>query len=817
MKRVKNCGLGLIAILIFGSNQVALAQDRSGTVGGRVLDANNSAPLLGASVVLEPSPGGIIMSTSRVSPFLRASRTAVTDEKGAYRFDDLVPGTYRLLVRRLGYRPQQVDVDVAQSALRLSVGLEIIPVQLERVESQQAPEEPFSRAAELDIGAQWERVTLEQYRQAAFLSGDTRGITQSDVQEVGSVGESDIFRTLRSIPGVSFRDALSAELRTRGASWDQTRVTFDGLPLYNPVHLYGAFSSVNTDILGSAFYHPGARPVNTGDGAAGVLQLKSRSGRDDKMDGVAELGLFSARLAMDGTAFGGATSWVLAGRMSVADIVAGSALDYTLRDVTGRIDQNVGRRGVLSVSGMSATDVFSNRARLIDSRSSPSDSALFSPRRFGWGNDLGRAGYLHSFGSSELEMSVGVSRFWGLQDSRSWGVPTENEIKHVLVRGELRPTGIQLANSYSIGYEVTDQSIDHTGAAPSFFRQPLSYDSIGFSNQLTRVGGWVQKRMAFASDLIVEAGLKAEVGGKFLNTSSVRFAPHLVARFLLPERRTTISVTFGRAFQYAQTIGTVGPGPTGGDLNPLHVWVLAGDSLPALVSDLWSMTVERWLDGGVLIGASVYSRETGGVGIRPPQPGPVSGREGPVFGATISRGLELSARKLSGRLTGSLAYTFSRSRTLFEGFEFASDNDRAHVFSLTGSLRVSRSLTLGITSNIASGTPFTRLTPNVLVCNTEFPCVIENPVVGAPNDRRAPWFSTINLLIDWTHSYRTWDLGIYFRLTNVLNQNNKSVYNISGPRTIVEDGIVRGSSRQLQDHFEDGLPILPIIGFRAAF
>jgi len=76
------------------------AQTAAGGVTGRVLDAATKQPVAGAQVSLMPEgrpPSG---------PF--APPTAETDAKGVYRFTNLDPGRYRIMVRRAGYAVQDL-------------------------------------------------------------------------------------------------------------------------------------------------------------------------------------------------------------------------------------------------------------------------------------------------------------------------------------------------------------------------------------------------------------------------------------------------------------------------------------------------------------------------------------------------------------------------------------------------------------------------------------------------------------------------------------------------------------------------------------
>ena len=85
-----------------------------------------------------------------------------------------------------------------------------------------------------------------------------------DVVEAATLGETDLLRALHRLPGVSAEDDWSAEPWTRGSRWDETRVYFDGMPVYDPFHGGGSFTSVSPDGIGTLTFHPGVRPVDVG-------------------------------------------------------------------------------------------------------------------------------------------------------------------------------------------------------------------------------------------------------------------------------------------------------------------------------------------------------------------------------------------------------------------------------------------------------------------------------------------------------------------------------------------------------------------------
>src|SRR5207247_2600455 len=131
------------------------------------------------------------------------------------------------------------------------------------------------------------RVDMERDRQRRYLASDVRGLTAADLLEAQTVGEPDVLRALQRFPGVTTRDDFTAQLWTRGARWSDTRVYYDGLPLFNPVHAAGAISAVQPEAIGAAYFHPGVRSAALGESR--FVEGSGVFARDDVRGDVSDL------------------------------------------------------------------------------------------------------------------------------------------------------------------------------------------------------------------------------------------------------------------------------------------------------------------------------------------------------------------------------------------------------------------------------------------------------------------------------------------------------------------------------------------------
>ena len=81
-----------------------LAQNPRGSLRGAVQDATG-ARIPGAKIMLRAADSSL-------------PREATTEDRGEFRLDDLLPGSYRVTVSASGFAPAQADVSVAVSSVR---------------------------------------------------------------------------------------------------------------------------------------------------------------------------------------------------------------------------------------------------------------------------------------------------------------------------------------------------------------------------------------------------------------------------------------------------------------------------------------------------------------------------------------------------------------------------------------------------------------------------------------------------------------------------------------------------------------------------
>ena len=826
---VLSLGLAL-AVPGVGILELEARQTDPGTgLHGRIVDARSGVSLEGAWVTVEPAPGGLLPTADgngRVTD--RWSRS--TDDAGWYRFPELPSGRYLLHVQRLGYRSTTVEVDYHGSARpRISVGLRLAPVELEPLTVVgHRPDPPARRGPRTQEERNEERVQAERLRQLRDLTPDARTLTSSDLVEAGTLGETDLLRALHRLPGVAAADDWSAEPWTRGAHWDETRIFYDGLPLRNPVHAGGAFTSVSPDAVGAVSFHPGVRPVDGDGSAAGAAALTSRSAAGREESGaVAQLSVFSARLSTE-LPLGPGRGLALSGRHTYVhhltdETRTGNEIPFSFSDLSGRWDHTLGEEASLEVAGLVTRD-----------RLWGDVEDELKGIRGSWGNALARGTVELRRWGLRTRLTLGAVRYAADLEEAPFDAtdpalevavqppPLVNRVATDQLRATVAPrTRDGTPPPWTVGWERLGTRTSYDGPAPWPYPGSVDAGHLQEESALERHALWgtTRVRLAPAWELSVGGRLELREDGA---DDPVTWGPRAALAWRpLPDLR--LSAAVGRHHQVEQSVAAAGF-TLGPELAPSHLWALAGRGVPTLESDQAAVGAEMWVRSGWLASATLWARESRGRLVPAPDSGyvrarPPLERAGPGPGWTVASGtgagLEIGLRRLAGSWTGSLSWSLSRATLEAEEVRFAAPGDRRHVVDAAVFLPASASTRVGATLTAATGAPFTRYypfrCPGDRYCPEASPG--EAPVLGfvePAHGQRLPGYLSLDLHAEREGTMLGRPYGLFVQLRNVLDRANPSAYTGSALHC-PPDG--QAGACSVTDAFEGGMPFMPLLGF----
>jgi hypothetical protein len=816
-----------------GSERASERGSERAAVTGSVLDAVTGGPVAGVTVVLQPEVAGAFPGPASGSAFATATRATTSDARGAYRFDGLPAGVYRVYFSRLGYRPYSVAVELrGAGGAAFSVGLEAEPVALHPLRAHGQPRGPYEAGHAFAEDVDLARLMVIDMRRRLFYTTDVRELTHADVVEAVTLGEPDVFRALQRLPGVTTRSDYTAELWTRGAPWNQTRVYFDGVPVFNPLHALGMISGIGSTAVGAAWFHPGVRPAGIGEGAAGIVDLQSRraaGGGELNLQG--DLSLMTTGVALDQRVLDGRAGWMIAGRRTYMDWLAGLArraadredesFPYGFSEVAGRVDTWLGGRTALEASWLWEADELAGES-----------SGEFDPMRSRWGNTVGRVTLASRVGGLNVRTTAATSLHHSLVAADpDEPIPTnpmarrssESRVAYTALSGSLAPDPTTLSGPrWTVGYALERHAVGYFGphALPvprlNATRTLAPDASAGFAHALWWNSAlplavlWGEHAWTRDDRFAVRAGLRLEASDDLAMAPPIRAAPRLSARFS-PIPEVAVSAGVGRVYQYTQALAPGGVHMA--SLISTDVWLLAGPNVAPVRADLATLGLEAWIAPARMASINTFARRATGVATPDPRPGPVfdSTRATFVTGVNLAYGLEASVRQVAGPVTGTASYTHTRSAMRAAGLEYTSAAERPHVFDATALVRAWPSLRLGAAFTAATGVPFTRTIADEDECSMEPGCdPTRLPWAGEPNGLRAPTYASLDLLADWMTRVRGTELGLYVQLRNVLGRRNGTVYVGDDPGCT---GVGCGSG-QLENLYERGVPRLPVIGVR---
>ncbi len=155
---------------------------------------------------------------------------------------------------------------------------------------------------------------------------------------IPSIGGGDVFRALQTIPSVNSSSELSNQLYVRGGTPDQNLILINGVPVYQPFHLFGLSSSVDDASVEYIRYYSGGFSVRYGDRLSSVLDIVTKPG-SDSLSVYLDINLVHSGATASGS-LGQKLRWRVTGRRSYFDIMekaGGSDFPYYFYDVEGKL------------------------------------------------------------------------------------------------------------------------------------------------------------------------------------------------------------------------------------------------------------------------------------------------------------------------------------------------------------------------------------------------------------------------------------------------------------------------------------------------
>ena len=632
-----------------------------------------------------------------------------------------------------------------------------------------------------------------------------------DTQEIRNLpgAGNDALRALQSLPGVARTPFGLGGLALRGTAPRDTKVYLDGIEVPLLYHFGGIASFLPTAAVDELTLEPGGASVRYGRGLGGVAVVTSRTGRGDGWRAGGEISLIHAAAIAEGPGpLKG--SWLLGVRRSYFDAIEDAAnLDLALAprysDAQVRWESGDGQWMVILFGS-------DDKLRLIHD---PTDSDTggintSNVKNFEYSSRFARLGarFRAVAGATQLTIvpSVGIDAVDARANQDNLDKGLSRTTVPLSLRGDVATplAGGTLLVGVDGGWSRFAYSMLNTPPPNPSDPAPTRVIQRDLTRWAADVGGFIEQSWFLWGDrLELRPGLR---GDHFGLSEQWTLDPRLAVHERLPHGITL-----------TQQVGVYHEPPLITDLDPVFqrkapmlgsaatqyaigASAIVGDSselsATAYYQDLSQLPVDA-VSAATPISANGASESGGLLGISrelvDTQFGSYSYRE--AIGTGHAYGIELIARRNTGRWTGWIAYTYSRS---WRRDPVRSTGDLPYVLDQPHSLTVLATTALGDSWRLGgrfrytTGNPFTPV--DHAVQNGSHYTAVDGPLLS----ERLPAFFQLDLRLDhaWRRSWGTIDL--YIDVQNVTNRENP-------------EGVTY-SNDYSQRSYTTGLPVFPSIG-----
>ncbi|SUX44083.1 TonB-dependent receptor [Chryseobacterium indoltheticum] len=651
-----------IAAVCFST--IVFAQQRY-SVSGTVKDKKNGELLLGVAVKVAEDP----------------TISVVANEYGFYSLS-LPKGSYTLIVSNPGFKDFQQIINVEDNIKQ-------------NIQLDQEDNERTAKIDEVIISG----VKKDKNLSSAQMGTETLSIKQIDKLPV-LFGEKDVMKTIQLLPGIKSNGEGSSGFSVRGGATDQNLILLDEAAVYNASHLLGFFSTFNSDALKDVSIIKGNSPAQYGGRLSSVLDVKMKDGNNQDYNVNGGIGLISSRLSVEGPIQKEKSSFIVSGRRTYADVFLKATDDFKdsklyFYDLNLKANYQINDNNRLYLSGYFGRDVlglgdtfstdWGNTTATLR-WNSIINSKLFSNTSFIYSNynyNVSLSSNNNTFGlDSEIED-------WNLKQDFTWFAGNKHSVRF----------GLQ-----SIYHTITPSSASGTSVS-SFPRNPrYSWENAVYINddfkateKLTINYG---ARLAMFSVLGGDTFNTYENGvltdseylekGKFGKTY-VNIEPRITANYRINEV-SSVKGGYSRNTQNLHLLSNSGSG------NPTDQWIGSSYTVKPEIADQISAGYSRnFNNNNYELNAEIYYKSMqnqidykNGAQISFDTAADVE-RE-LLFGKGRAYGLELIAKKKSGKLTGWISYTLSKTERKINGINdnewYDARQDKTHDLSIVATYQL---------------------------------------------------------------------------------------------------------------------------------
>ena len=626
---------------------------QAATLSGFVTDQSNGESLPFANIALKGTPLG-----------------AVSNDNGYYAINNIPAGTYVMVVTYIGYATYRDSLTLQTTQNR-------------RFDFSLAPKTLQAEVTTIEA----DRYREERLAQPSFLS--LKAVTLKDLP---ALGEADLLRSLQLLPGIQAASDISSGLYVRGGGPDQTKILLDQIPLYNPSHAFGFFSTFNPDAIKDLSLYKSAYPAKYGGNLGAVLDVTNRDGNRNNVQATGGISVIAARTTLEGPVRNG--SWMISGRRTYLEPLlnairtdSNNIPSYYFYDLNAKINQDLSPSDKLVVSGYFGRDDLNFDL----------DTGSFVKIR--WGNTAVTGKWTHIFSPTLFgNFLVAGSEYVSRTSLSFFETPFSfrNSVRDLTIKGDLDYFASS-NHALTMGFLGTRYDF-------SFQQNFNQQETLDLKLKPYLLSFYGQDQWQALPTTTVRLGLR---GNRFSEQGDLDLEPRIAVSHSLSEN-VRMKLGGGLYHQYLQLITT--EGFSGGDFwFPLDSTVTPGQAWQSVLAVAWSPTEQYQLS------VETYLSRLNNLVVfdgNQSEDGEASQSDDLFIteGSGYATGMEFFLQRRTGALTGWIGYTLGWTRRRFselnQGRSFHPKYDRRHDVSFVAKYKTGR-WTFGSNYVYGTGQAFT--------------------------------------------------------------------------------------------------------------
>ncbi len=662
MRRISNM-ISLLLFLMAANNAIAQQKavpDRH-TISGSIKEKKGGEILIGASVYLLEQPKSGTVSNSY--GFYSISAPA---------------GIYTLIVNFAGYLPDSIkivlDKNITQSVELIQKGSELQEVIVSSKKKNENVVRPLMGVQKLSI---------------------------SEIQNVPVIfGEKDVLKTLQLLPGVKSAGEGNSGFYVRGGGADQNLILLDEAVVYNASHLLGFFSSFNSDAIKDLTLYKGAMPAEYGGRLSSVVDIKMNDGNNQNLQTSGGIGLIASRLNIEGPIVKDKGSFIISGRRTYADLFLKLSRDSSIRnnslyfyDLNVKANYTLDDKNRVYLSGYFGKDNLGFGGTFgIDYGNSTATARwnhIFNSRLFS-NTSLIYSNYNYNIrinsGSNNLLIKSKIEDL-SLKEDLQYFINNDNKINFGInvIRHAISPGIVDVSSSSSYN--------------PVALQSKYAYENAAYiSHELTPADKWkLNYGLRFSAFSIMGPGnfYNYDTAGNIISTKYYS-SGQVVKTYMNLEPRFSASyqLTENRSFKaaYSRNVQNLHLLSNSASTNPTDLWIPSSPNVKPEIADQFSLGYyQNFRNNKYEFSSEIYYKALqnqidykNGAILRANE----NVESELLFGSGRAYGWELFLKKKTGKLTGWVSYTLSRTERKIAGINngeyYPAKQDQTHNIAIVG-------------------------------------------------------------------------------------------------------------------------------------